>query len=479
MDIKERVIEVFKALSQVPRQSGHEAKVSAWLEARGKADGFVTERDAANNILMRVPATAGYENSPIIILQGHMDMVCEKLAESNHNFDTDPIEVILEDGWMHANMTTLGGDDGLGVATALALAEDPTIEHPALEILITTDEEQGMTGVDAFDASRLKGRILLNLDSEDEGVFTIGCAGGQETISTLPLTSAPLPAGYRAVNVAISGLLGGHSGCEIHCGRANAIKLATRIISKILEISEDARLVDIQGGSAHNAIPRDAQFSVAVPAHEANKVIERVNDMADKFSSEFKRTDPAIRVTTSTDDLCGEAWSNASLRKVCDLLFVYPHGVQAMSQDVAGLVETSDNLANVRIVDGNLRILSSQRSSVPSKLNAITSRIEACVRLAGGSPKSNGGYPSWQPNIDSELVKRCISTYNALFGKDPKIDIIHAGLECGILGARANGMDMVSTGPTIVDIHTPKERANLDSIGKCAQFCIELLKSYK
>ena len=478
MELKERVLDIFKALSQDPRESKHEEKVSAWLVNRAKEHGFDADRDSANNVLVRVPATAGYEKSPIIILQGHMDMVCEKLAESNHNFDTDPIEVITEGDWIHANMTTLGGDDGLGVATALAIAEDPEIEHPALELLFTSDEEQGMTGVDAFDASKLKGRILLNLDSEDEGVFTIGCAGGQETVSTLPLDAVDVPAGYRALKIVISGLLGGHSGCEIHCGRASAIKLSTRLMSRILSVADDA-LVDIKAGSAHNAIPRDSMFVIAMPADKIEKAEAAVREMGVGFASEYKKTDPGIQVSVSADDVSGKAWSNASLRKISDLLLIYPHGVQAMSQDVAGLVETSDNLANIRIIDGNLRILSSQRSSVPSKLRAITSRVEACVRMAGGTPVSNGGYPSWQPNIDSELVKRCIATYKARFGKEPKIDIIHAGLECGILGSRVQGMDMVSTGPTILDIHTPKEHASIESMGKCAQFCVDLLKSYK
>lgn len=479
MELKDRVLDVFKALNQVPRGSKHEEKVSLWLEERAKAHGFDVDRDAANNILVRVPATAGYENSPIIILQGHMDMVCEKAPDSNHNFETDPIEVIVDGDWIHANNTTLGGDDGLGVATALAIAEDPSVEHPALELLFTTDEEQGMTGAEAFDASKLKGRILLNLDSEDEGVFTIGCAGGQETVSTLPLNSAPIPAGFRAVKVVITGLLGGHSGCEIHCGRASSIKLSTRIISKILAVAADAMIVDIKAGSAHNAIPCYSEFTLAVSGKDTAAVVDIINDMGAKFTAEYKKTDPNIKVTTSVEDVYGNAWCNESLRKMCDLLFVYPHGVQAMSQDVAGLVETSNNLANIRIVDNNLRILSSQRSSVLSKLNAITSRVEACVRLAGGTPVSNGGYPSWQPNIDSELVKRCIATYKTRFGKEPKIDIIHAGLECGILGARVDGMDMVSTGPTIIDIHTPKERASIESMGRCAQFCVDLLKSYK
>ena len=231
MELSDRVIEIFKAIAQVPRQSKHEAKISAWLADRAKSSGFEVERDDANNVIIRVPATKGYENAPIIALQGHMDMVCEKTPTSTHNFDTDPIEVIIEGDWMHANQTTLGADDGLGVALALAMAEDPNVEHPRLEIIITSDEETGMTGAIALKPESVQARILLNLDSEDEGIFTVGCAGGRETTSTLDLSRAPLVAGSRKVDIHVTGLLGGHSGCEIHLGRASAIKLINRIIN--------------------------------------------------------------------------------------------------------------------------------------------------------------------------------------------------------------------------------------------------------
>lgn len=479
MELSDRVIEIFKAMAQVPRQSKHEEKISAWLADRAKASGFETERDAANNVFIRVPATEGYENGPIIALQGHMDMVCEKTPSSKHNFDTDPIEVIIDGDWMHANETTLGADDGLGVAMALAMAEDPSVEHPALEIIVTTDEETGMTGAAAMRPENIHARILLNLDSEDEGIFTIGCAGGRETISTIALKKAPLAADSRKVEIRVSGLLGGHSGCEINCGRASAIKLLNRIIARVLTVAPDARLIDMAGGSAHNAIPRDAFASIAVPAKDSAKVSEIAKEMGDIFASEYKSTDPGIAVATAVSAIAGDAFDNASLRRVSDLLYCYPHGVSAMNHDAEGLVETSDNLASVSIEGNNLKLLSSQRSSVASKLDAITQRIEACVRLAGGTPESTEGYPSWQPDFDADVVKRCVDVYEKRFGKKPVVNVIHAGLECGLIGAKIPGMQMVSFGPTVLSPHSPQERAQISTIPMVANFLADLLKTYK
>ena len=477
--MSDRVIEIFKQMSQVPRPSKHEEKISAWLYERAKSNGFDVERDDANNIIIRVPATPGYENGPIVVLQGHMDMVCEKTPASHHDFSKDPIEVIIEDGWMHANQTSLGADDGLGVAMALAMAEDKSVEHPALEILVTSDEETGMTGANALKAEQIKGRILLNLDSEDEGIFTVGCAGGRETRSTLPLTKSPIPAGFRAVTIHVAGLKGGHSGCEINVGRASAIKLATRLMHCVLAISSDARLVDIKAGSAHNAIPRDAIVTLAVPAGDAHQITAKMDEMSKVFAAEYAKSDAGVTVTSKIEDIAGDAFDNASLRKVADLLICFPHGVAAMSQDIQGLVETSANLASIKITDNTLHILSSQRSSVASKLNAITSRIEACLRLAGGEAKSNEGYPSWKPEMDSDVLKRCVDLYEKRFGKKPIVDIIHAGLECGIIGSKIPGMQMVSFGPTVVSPHSPQERADVTTIPMVADFLVDLLKSYK
>lgn len=479
MELSERVIEIFKAIAQIPRQSKHEDKISAWLVERAKSSGFDVERDEANNVVIRVPATKGYENAPIIALQGHMDMVCEKTPESTHNFDTDPIEVIIEGDWMHANHTTLGADDGLGVALALAVAEDPNVEHPRLELVLTSDEEKGMTGATALHPESIHARILLNLDSEDEGIFTVGCAGGRETTASLDLTRAPLVAGSRKVDIHVAGLLGGHSGCEIHLGRASAIKLINRIIARVIDAIPDARLVALSGGSEHNAIPRDAAVSLAVPARDSAKVVDIAKEMGAVFAREYVSTDPGVVVTTDVSDIAGDAFDNASLRKISDFIYCYPHGVSSMDHNVEGLVETSDNFARIRIEGNQLKTLSSQRSSVASKLDAITQRIEACIRLAGGAPHSGEGYPSWQPDMDADIVHRCVDVYEKRFGHKPVVNVIHAGLECGLIGAKIPGMQMISFGPTVVSPHSPKERAQISTIAKVADFITDLFKTYK
>lgn len=479
MELSDRVIEIFKAIAQVPRQSKHEAKISAWLADRAKSSGFEVERDDANNVIIRVPATKGYENAPIIALQGHMDMVCEKTPTSTHNFDTDPIEVIIEGDWMHANQTTLGADDGLGVALALAMAEDPNVEHPRLEIIITSDEETGMTGAIALKPESVQARILLNLDSEDEGIFTVGCAGGRETTSTLDLSRAPLVAGSRKVDIHVTGLLGGHSGCEIHLGRASAIKLINRIIARVLDTVSDARLVTISGGSEHNAIPRDAVVSLAVAARDSAKVVKIAKEMGAIFASEYASTDPGVVVTTDVSDIAGDAFDNASLRRISDLIYCYPHGVSSMNHDVEGLVETSNNFARIRIEGNQLKTLSSQRSNVASKLDAITQRVEACIRLAGGVANSGEGYPSWQPDMNADIVHRCVDVYEKRFGKKPIVNVIHAGLECGLIGAKIPGIQMISFGPTVVSPHSPKERAQVSTIPMVADFIVDLFKTYR
>ena len=479
MELSDRVIEIFKAIAQVPRQSKHEAKISAWLADRAKSSGFEVERDDANNVIIRVPATKGYENAPIIALQGHMDMVCEKTPTSTHNFDTDPIEVIIEGDWMHANQTTLGADDGLGVALALAMAEDPNVEHPRLEIIITSDEETGMTGAIALKPESVHARIHLNLDSEDEGIFTVGCAGGRETTSTLDLSRAPLVAGSRKVDIHVTGLLGGHSGCEIHLGRASAIKLINRIIARVLDTVSDARLVTISGGSEHNAIPRDAVVSLAVAARDSAKVVEIAKEMGAIFANEYASTDPSVVVTTDVSDIAGDAFDNASLRRISDLIYCYPHGVSSMNHDVEGLVETSNNFARIRIEGNQLKTLSSQRSNVASKLDAITQRVEACIRLAGGVPNSGEGYPGWQPDMNADIVHRCVDVYEKRFGKKPIVNVIHAGLECGLIGAKIPGIQMISFGPTVVSPHSPKERAQVSTISMVADFIVDLFKTYR
>ena len=479
IDLTQEVLAIFGEISKVPRRSKREDRIASFLVDWAVARGFEADRDASNNVIMRVAASAGYEQSPVVVLQAHMDMVCEKSPESGHDFEADPIEVILEDGWIHANETTLGADNGLGLAIAMAVAADARISHPALEILVTSDEETGMTGAMALVADQLQGRILLNLDAGDEGVLTVGCAGGCDTRSKISLKKSAIPAGYKKIAVQVSGLLGGHSGVDIHEGRASALKLSARLIRAILEIAPDARLIDLAGGSAHNAIPRDAAFSVAVPAASQHDIEAALKKLGGLFASEYHHSDAGVLVSCEVSDVSGDAFDASDLARASDLMLVYPHGVAAYSQDVAGLVETSSNLAKVYVDGDGLNLLSSQRSSVPSKLACITRRVEACVRLAGGTSQSGTGYPPWPPDMASDLLKRCLKVYEARFGKAPKVEIIHAGLECGIIGSKFPGMEMVSFGPTILAAHSPKERAKVATISMVCDFLIDLLATYR
>lgn len=478
-NLTEDVMKVFAEISSIPRQSKHEDRIAAFLVFWAKERGIEVERDATNNVIMRVPATPGFESAPVIALQGHMDMVCEKRPTSTHDFAKDAIELVEKDGWLYGNETTLGADNGIGVAMSLAIAARSDVQHPALEIIITSDEETGMTGANALDGSKLKAKVLLNLDSEDEGVFTVGCAGGRETRSQLELEKCSIPAGYRKLNVVVAGLLGGHSGVDIHLGRASAIKLITRVLKSLIVIAPELLLVDIVGGSAHNAIARDAELVVAVPAIAMPQLREKLDAFQSIFRKEFRKVDPKITVSYEVGDIYGEAFSAISSQNLVNLLYVYPHGVSAYSQDVAGLVETSDNLAKIEIKDGVLHMLSSQRSNVPTRLDTLCEKVEACVELAGGKPVSSNGYPAWQPNMASDILTRCVDIFERMYDKKPVVEIIHAGLECGIIGAKVPGMEMISFGPTILSPHSPDERCELRTIPLVMAFLLELLASYK
>lgn len=478
-DLTQDVMDIFAEISAVPRQSKHEDKIASFLVSWAKARKIEVERDAADNVIMRVPASPGYELAPVIALQGHMDMVCEKTPSSTHNFANDGIELVERDGWLYANDTTLGADNGIGVAMAMAIAARDDVQHPALEIIITSDEETGMTGANALNGATLKSKILLNLDSEDEGVFTVGCAGGRETRSQLELEKCSIPAGYRKLNVVVAGLSGGHSGVDIHLGRASAIKLITRILKSLISITPELLLVDIVGGSAHNAIARDAELTVAVPATAMPELRAKLDAFQCIFRKEFRKVDPKITVSYEVGDIYGDAFSAQASQKLVNLLYVYPHGVSAYSQDIVGLVETSNNLAKIQIKDGVLHILSSQRSNVPTRLDTLCEKIESCLELAGGKANSSNGYPAWQPNMASDILKRCVDTYERMYDKKPVVEIIHAGLECGIIGAKVPGMEMISFGPTILSPHSPEERCELRTIPLVMDFLLELLASYK
>ncbi len=475
-----QTLDLFEEISAIPRCSKHEEKIGAFLLAWAEKHGLAGKKDKVGNVLIKVPATPGYERSGSVVIQGHMDMVCEKTADSPHNFDKDPIRFVYEGDWLKADHTTLGADNGIALAMAMTMALDKTLVHPPLELLFTVDEETGLTGANFLQADFIDGKILLNVDSEDEGVFTVGCAGGRDTHITLALHYEDAPEGFVMARVKAGGMTGGHSGVNINEERANAIRVLVRTLMQIKR-DFDMRLADISGGTAHNAIPRDAWADIFIP-RESFKAIEKVTaDMEQVFKHEFKKTDATLKVSVELQpETMGKRPLNmADTGRICDLIIALPHGVAAMSTEIKGLVETSNNLANVKIASSKLEIVTSQRSSVMTRLSALTWRIEAVARLAGADAVSGNGYPAWQPNLQSPLLARCKDVYRKLFGKEPHVEAIHAGLECGIIGDKKAGMDMISFGPTLKNPHSPDEKIHVESIGKVWDFLAELLKSLK
>jgi len=474
-----KILSAFEQISQVPRPSKKEAKIVAWLLDWATENGLVARTDEALNVLIEVPASAGYENSQTLVLQGHMDMVCEKAKGFKHDFDQDPIELIYtDDGWLTANQTTLGADNGIAIAMAMVAATDKSLGHPALELLFTTDEETGLTGATSLKAGFIKGKQLLNIDSEDEGVFTVGCAGGEDACVRLPFIADQNLPGYTVCKLVGGGMSGGHSGIDIIAERANAIKLLFRGINLVSKIT-DVRICTLSGGTARNAIPRDAEAVLLIPDSDLEAAKLCIEQLQGKLKSEYKKTDPNLSFSLLPENGDCAATSAGTTRAAIDLIFAYPHGVTAMSKDIAGLVETSNNLATVKVEDGKLVILSNQRSSNMDSLRLICDQVRSVARLAGAEAETNGGYPSWQPNMESELLARCVDVYTQRFGKKPVVEAIHAGLECGIIGAKYAGMDMISFGPTIKNPHSPDEKIEIESIGKTWDFMVALFESYK
>jgi len=472
------IVGLFEEINKIPRCSKNEKAIADWLLAWARAHGLEARTDKVMNVVIDVPATAGYEKAPALVFQGHMDMVCEKTKDSTHDFAKDPIGLVFEDGWLTADRTTLGADNGIALAMALTVALDEDTPHPPLELLFTVDEETGLTGATALEPGFIKGKVLLNVDSEDEGVFTVGCAGGKDTHTTLPVAPEAAPSGHKAFRVVAGGMRGGHSGVDIHEQRANALKVLTLTLDR-LAAAIDLRIADIAGGTAHNAIPRDAEALVYLPAGEADRAAEIVSGLGATLKAECAKTDPKVALSLEPAEGAGKALSAAETRKVLDYLLTFPHGVSEMSNDIQGLVETSNNMATIKLAQNQVEVMSSQRSSNMDKLDRLTAQIEALARLAGGGAESGGGYPAWKPNMDSPLLARCVALYKEMFGKEPVVEIIHAGLECGIIGAKYDGMDMISFGPTIKNPHSPDEKIEIETIGQVWDFMAALMKSYK
>ena len=473
------ILDKFVAINVIPRCSKNEARLAAWLAEWARAQGYAVRSDPAGNLVVRVPASPGREDRPVVILQGHMDMVCEKTPESAHDFETDPIRVMREGDWIHALDTTLGADNGIALAMMMALAEDQTLHHPPLELLFTVDEESGLLGAHELDATLLTGRILINIDSEDEGVFTIGCAGGEETQIRLPLDFEELPSELVCGRLVVGGLRGGHSGVEIHQPRANANRLLGRVLLRLQSI-EGVRLVSLCGGSAHNAIPRDASAFLAFPPDHVLAVRDVIRLCETMFRDEHDDTEPKlfVRYEDPTDELPMRLLGRESAARAVQLLNALPHGVHGMSTQVAGLVETSCNLAILRIKNDALEIISSQRSSSMSRLDEMTSRVTAVAALAGASAIRLNHHPAWAPDKTSALLQRCREVYRDLHGQEPVVEIIHAGLECGLIGDKLPGMEMISIGPNLRHPHSPEEKLELPSVGRVYAFLTTLLAAY-
>ncbi|HKI00400.1 MAG TPA: aminoacyl-histidine dipeptidase [Thermoanaerobaculia bacterium] len=457
----------FDALLTIPRPSKHEERARRYVLDLARRKGFRHREDATGNIVVEKPASPGKEGAPIVVLQGHLDMVTEKNSGTAHDFERDPIVPRRDGDWVKASDTTLGADNGIGAAAILAILEADDLVHGPLELLFTVDEETGLTGVLALDAEAiaLRGRLLLNLDSEEEDTVTVGCAGGAASHMTLPLETAPMPEGTVALDVKLSGLKGGHSGMEIHLQRGNAVKLLARALFAAAQ-QTPFHLAAFQGGNKHNAIAREATARVVVPADGREAFTAAVEREAAAIQDEIRTADPGLTVEISGAEAPGRVWTAAATRKVLDLLNALPHGVLAMSNDIPGLVETSVNLATAAATDGELSMLISVRSSVASAMRDTKRRLRAFAELAGGEVSETEGYPGWKPNLGSPLLATFRKVHERVAGSDPKLEAVHAGLECAVLGEKFPGMDMISFGPIIKGAHSPDERVKIDSVGR-------------
>lgn len=456
----------FAELAAIPRPSGQEERAAAFVLAKAGGMNAQTARDKRGNVVVRVPATKGREKAAPIILQSHLDMVCEKNRDVRHDFDRDPILPRVDGEWVKATGTTLGADNGIGVAAALAAGSDPSVQHGPLELLFTLDEETGLTGARDLDPAVLQGRMLLNLDSEEDGVIFVGCAGGEDTLIDLPVAWVGPPSSQDAVRLEVAGLRGGHSGLNIIENRGNALKLVARVLGAAAEAGVPFALASIEGGSKHNAIPREAEAIVVASPDARAKLLAHAASQLEGFKVELAHADPGLTINWSSVPSPARVLLDADRDRLLRLMLALPHGVLGMSQDIPGLVETSSNLAVVKTQDGGLRIATSSRSSVAPALDAVLAGVRSAARLAGAKWAPKDGYPGWKPNMDSKALAVVREVYRGRWGKEPHVTAIHAGLECGILGERIPGLDMVSFGPQIEGAHSPDERVHVPSVAR-------------
>ncbi len=469
--------EHFYSLTQIPRPSKKERKAVDFVKKFGEDLGLETIEDQVGNIIIRKPATKGMEDRKGVVMQGHLDMVPQANSDSSHNFETDPIDAFVDGDWVTAKGTTLGADNGMGVAAAMAVLSSNDIEHGPVEALFTVDEEAGMTGANALKPGLLEGDILLNMDSEDEGELYVGCAGGEDANITFNYQNDKYPVNYKAFKLSITGLKGGHSGLDIPLGRGNANKLLFRLINKT-QNEFGLRIADINGGSLRNAIPREAFAVVAIPAEGEDKFKSYISDFEKIVKHELSGVDPDVSFKIEPTEAPKFVIDEKTQRNLTDAVMAVPNGVIRMSDAMPGLVETSTNLAVVKTTEDNKIIAQClMRSSVDTSKEELAERISATFRLAGADVELAGAYPGWKPDMDSEILKVMQETYKNKYGTTPEIKAIHAGLECGILGSAYPNWDMISFGPTIRFPHSPDEKVNIETVQKFWVWILETLKN--
>ncbi|MBN2357167.1 aminoacyl-histidine dipeptidase [candidate division KSB1 bacterium] len=466
----------FDEIRKIPRGSGEEKAIGDWVLSVAKKLGLKANRDQTGNVVIYKSATPGHEKAPTIVLQGHLDMVNEKNSTSKHDFSKDPIQLVIDGEWLQANGTTLGSDNGVGVAASLAILEDNKLVHGPLEALFTVDEERGLNGARDISPKALKGRIMLNLDSEELGVFSIGCAGGADSHLTLPLKRNNTKAD-TLLKLHLEGLRGGHSGIDIHEGRGNALKILNRLLWQLSQ-EFSVSIVSFDGGDKHNAIPREAFAEIVVDNKDVKKVKSWLQKAIEEIQLEFKPVEKNINLKMiKLDAKSVQVLGKKTQEKLLGILFALPHGPLAMSRSIKDLVETSNNVASIKCDSKKAHITCSSRSSNMAALKATRDKLVAIAHLAGAKIKLPEGYPGWMPNLDSPILKTASDTYKQVTGKQAKYMAIHAGLECGIIGEKFPGMDMISFGPTIQHPHSPDERVNIKTVQVFYQHLIKILET--
>ncbi|MCU7495818.1 MAG: aminoacyl-histidine dipeptidase [Ignavibacteria bacterium] len=467
----------FYEITQVPRPSKSEGKIREYLKDFAKKNNLQVKEDEVGNIVISAPAAPGYEKAGTVVLQGHVDMVCEKNKGTQHDFDNEGLKLEKDGEWIKARGTTLGADNGIGVAAALAVLTDKEIKRGPVECLFTIDEETGLTGANNIQPGFITGKALLNLDSEEDGAFYVGCAGGLDTQGIFSADYIDKTQGYSAYNLLVSGLKGGHSGMEINTGRANAIKVMGRVLKALN--STGLLLVRLEGGSKRNAIPREAEAVVLLQPAQEKAALEIIRQMEEQLKNEFKVTDNGLKIDlTAADGEYKKAFSTEFQKRLVNAILGLPHGVLSMSADIPGLVETSTNLATISMEGDKLVIGTSQRSSIESAKWYAAHIVESVLELAGAEIRQGDGYPGWKPDMNSEALRVSKKIFEALFNGEPEVKAIHAGLECGILGDKYPGLDMISFGPTIIGAHSPDERVNIPTVERFYRLLSGILNEY-